>query len=144
MLKVVAVCMCVAAAGATTEDPTWQRRVNAIVAAFVADAAAMPLHWIYDTDVLAGILREANATAAPEFLSPSHAPFYDYPVARGVPHAQPRSPRRGDDPTTSITIFRVRRSRDENHTTHSPTDAESARRFYFGRGETPPRPPSLP
>ena len=32
---------------------TRARRVDAIVAAFVADAAAMPLHWIYDTDVLA-------------------------------------------------------------------------------------------
>ena len=38
------------------------RRIAALMGGFVADAAAMPLHWIYDTDLIASILDSANAT----------------------------------------------------------------------------------
>ena len=54
-------------------DPTIARRINALVAAFVADAAAMPLHWIYDTDAIAHILAASN-TSDPAFFPVSHAP----------------------------------------------------------------------
>ena len=42
-------------------DATRARRIGALMGAFVADAAAMPLHWIYDTDLIATIL-EVGAT----------------------------------------------------------------------------------
>ena len=64
------------------------RRIDAIVAAFVADAAAMPLHWIYDTDDLDAILVEANRTERPEFLSPSRAPYYSYPTGEFTPFGE--------------------------------------------------------
>ena len=67
---------------------TRARRVAAFVAAFVADAAAMPLHWIYDTDAIASILADAGRADRPEFLPTSHAPFYDYPVGRGTPFGE--------------------------------------------------------
>ena len=67
---------------------TRARRVAAFVAAFVADAAAMPLHWIYDTDAIASILADAGREDRPEFLPTSHAPFYDYPVGRGTPFGE--------------------------------------------------------
>ena len=41
------------------EDPTHDRRVAAFVGGMVADAAAMPLHWIYDTSEIASILKAA-------------------------------------------------------------------------------------
>ena len=53
-----------------------------------ADAAAMPLHWIYDTASIDSILAAAGRTSTPEFLRPSHAPFYDYPVGSGTPFAE--------------------------------------------------------
>ena len=54
-------------------DPTIPRRVNALVAAFVADAAAMPLHWIYNSDAITNILAASN-TSDPAFFPVSHAP----------------------------------------------------------------------
>ena len=45
-----------AAAADTVLDPTRARRVAALVGGLVADAAAMPLHWIYDTAAIAQIL----------------------------------------------------------------------------------------
>ena len=47
-LLVVACAGLAGALDAARADETRARRVDAIVAAFVADAAAMPLHWIYD------------------------------------------------------------------------------------------------
>jgi len=66
-------------------DPTHNRRVAAFVGGLVADAAAMPLHWIYDTAEIASILKAAGREGTPEFLSPSHAPFYNYPVGTVTP-----------------------------------------------------------
>ena len=45
-----------AAAADRDTDPTRARRVAALVGGLVADAAAMPLHWIYDTAAIAQIL----------------------------------------------------------------------------------------
>ena len=69
-------------------DPTRPRRIAALMAAFVADAAAMPLHWIYDTDAIASILEASHATSHCEFLPVSHAPFYDYPVGEFTPFGE--------------------------------------------------------
>ncbi|KAK1878892.1 Crystallin J1C [Dissostichus eleginoides] len=49
------------------------RAIGAIVGSAVADAAAQPLHWVYDLQKLQGILdQEPN----PEFRSESANPFY--------------------------------------------------------------------
>lgn len=69
----------------TPQDPTRPRRIAALVAGFVADAAAMPLHWIYDTAEIASITARLNRTASPEFVTPSFAPFYSYPVGDFTP-----------------------------------------------------------
>lgn len=69
-------------------DPTEPRRVAAFVAGLVADAAAMPLHWIYDTSEIAAILAAAGREDTPEFFPVSHAPFYDYPVGELTPFGE--------------------------------------------------------
>ena len=48
-----------ATTSASSADPTHDRRVAAFVGGMVADAAAMPLHWIYDTNEIAEILKAA-------------------------------------------------------------------------------------
>lgn len=55
-----------------------QRAVAAIVGAIVADAGARPLHWLYDSDKLAGIVGDA----APEFWAVNACPYYT--VALGL------------------------------------------------------------
>ena len=47
------------------QDDTYNRRVAAFVGGLVADAAAMPLHWIYDTNEIATILEQAGRTDSP-------------------------------------------------------------------------------
>uniref|UniRef100_A0A3Q2CHN5 Selenoprotein J n=1 Tax=Cyprinodon variegatus TaxID=28743 RepID=A0A3Q2CHN5_CYPVA len=49
------------------------RAIGAIVGSAVADAAAQPLHWVYDLQKLKGILAE---DPHPEFRSESANPFY--------------------------------------------------------------------
>lgn len=49
------------------------RAVGAIIGAAVADAAAQPLHWVYDLQKLSVLLSE---TPQPEFRSKSANPFY--------------------------------------------------------------------
>lgn len=53
-----------------------QRRVAALLGACVGDAAARPLHWVYDVDKLRQTLADGGAEAAPEFLPASASPFY--------------------------------------------------------------------
>lgn len=52
-----------------------QRAVAAVVGGFVADAASMGLHWIYDDAKLAGLVA---AAPQPEFHEPPACPFYEY------------------------------------------------------------------
>ncbi|MED6279911.1 hypothetical protein CHARACLAT_005631 [Characodon lateralis] len=49
------------------------RAIGAIVGSAVADAAAQPLHWLYDLQKLKGILAQ---DPNPEFRSESANPFY--------------------------------------------------------------------
>ncbi|KAJ8011097.1 hypothetical protein DPEC_G00054650 [Dallia pectoralis] len=49
------------------------RALGAIIGSAVADAAAQPLHWVYDLDKLDGLLNEAPT---PEFRPESANPFY--------------------------------------------------------------------
>ncbi|KAL8598180.1 hypothetical protein ACOMHN_043251 [Nucella lapillus] len=55
------------------------RRVGAVVGALVADAAAQPLHWIYDENKLKGIIGNKEEV---EFWEPSQNPFYRILVGR--------------------------------------------------------------
>jgi ADP-ribosylglycohydrolase. len=59
--------------------PTKQRCVAAIVGAHVADAASMPLHWIYKQDILDEHLKTIDT---PEFSPESKCPFYTLPLGQ--------------------------------------------------------------
>ncbi|GLE04357.1 hypothetical protein PINS_up013287 [Pythium insidiosum] len=53
-----------------------QRAVAAVIGGFVADAATMGLHWIYDADKMKELVA---AAPHPEFHEPPACPFYQYP-----------------------------------------------------------------
>ena len=55
-----------------------QRKVACLLGAAVADAAARPLHWVYDLRELRAAV--AGREEAPEFLPSSHSPFYTLPT----------------------------------------------------------------
>ena len=56
---------------------TKQRALAAVTGAFVADAATMGLHWIYDDEKMKQ-LAVARGSAGPEFYEPPSCPFYSY------------------------------------------------------------------
>ena len=51
-----------------------QRKVGCLVAACVADAAARPMHWVYDVSALKKFIR--SDPRHPEFWPESKSPFY--------------------------------------------------------------------
>ncbi|XP_005092833.2 crystallin J1A [Aplysia californica] len=57
--------------------PLQQRKVAAIVGACVADAAAQPLHWIYNEGKMASLIEGKEEI---EFRHPSANPFYRIPT----------------------------------------------------------------
>lgn len=88
---IVSCCFYVTATSSTTQISTnsiRERRLAALMGAFVADAAAMPLHWIYDTNAIESILIHGNRSDTPEFFPVSHAPFYDYPIGEFTPFGE--------------------------------------------------------
>lgn len=56
----------------------------AVVAAAVADAAAMPLHWVYNLDKLRALVGDRPAA----FVSPAADAFYRYPVGAASPYGE--------------------------------------------------------
>ena len=78
----------VALPSAMGRDPTRDRRTAALLGGFVADAAAMPLHWIYDTSLIADILRNTSRSATPEFLPHSYVQYYDYAPGLWTPFGE--------------------------------------------------------
>lgn len=70
------------AAAATTET---DRRLGAIVGGALTDAAAMPLHWIYDTTKIQSLV---SGGQQPAFFSPPSCPFYKYPEGENTPYGQ--------------------------------------------------------
>ncbi|KAG2759497.1 hypothetical protein JG687_00009422 [Phytophthora cactorum] len=56
---------------------TKQRALAAVAGGFVADAATMGLHWIYDADKMKE-LAAARRSGGPEFYEPPSCPFYSY------------------------------------------------------------------
>ncbi|XP_021359058.1 crystallin J1A-like [Mizuhopecten yessoensis] len=57
-----------------------QRCVGAVVGSLVADAAAMPVHWIYDVGKMKKVVEDCQQK--PEFLPESRCPFYSLPTGR--------------------------------------------------------------
>lgn len=55
-----------------------------LLGGFVADAAAMPLHWVYDTAKIARLV----GTGVPEFFSPPQNAFYTQPLGENTPYGQ--------------------------------------------------------
>jgi len=53
-----------------------KRKVSCILGAVVADAASLPLEWIYKDQTMLDIVGDKN----PEFWPESHCPFYTVPV----------------------------------------------------------------
>ena len=77
------------ATATTTRTPLQERQLGALIGGLVADAAVMPLHWIYNqTDLL------TLGGAAPEFHNPPHCHDdrvlthcdYDYPLGENSPY----------------------------------------------------------
>ncbi|KAG7395190.1 hypothetical protein PHYBOEH_004144 [Phytophthora boehmeriae] len=56
---------------------TKQRALAAVIGGFVADAATMGLHWIYDADKMKQ-LAAARGSNGVEFYEPPSCPFYSY------------------------------------------------------------------
>lgn len=71
--------------GAAAAEAELDRRLGAIAGAALADAAAMPLHWIYDTSVIKAKLADGKDAA---FFSPPSCPFYTYPEGENTPYGQ--------------------------------------------------------
>lgn len=55
-----------------------QKKIGCLVGAAVADAAARPLHWVYDLEDLNKAIK--NNPDCPEFLDESKSPFYTLPT----------------------------------------------------------------
>ncbi|GMF43405.1 unnamed protein product [Phytophthora fragariaefolia] len=64
---------------------TKQRALAAVTGGFVADAATMGLHWIYDGDKMKQ-LAEARGSLGPEFYEPPSCPFYSYESGKLSPY----------------------------------------------------------
>ena len=59
-------------------DSATQRKISAIVGAAVGDAAARPLHWVYDNNALQSYIKDT--WDSPEFYPKSMSPFYTLPT----------------------------------------------------------------
>lgn len=73
---------CAAAPADVLRPPTSgaaERARTVIEASFVADAAAMSLHWIYDPVRIAELVAE-TPSKLPEFYDPPKSPYYKYPL----------------------------------------------------------------
>lgn len=70
----------------TTSRDISNRKIGAIVGSLVADAASMPLHWIYDRDKIKALV--ADRPDRPEFFDPPSCPFYTYEQGRNSPYGE--------------------------------------------------------
>jgi hypothetical protein len=60
------------------------RAISAMLGSLTADAASMPLHWIYNTSRIAELVGTGN----PEFFNPPSCPFYSYQPGWNTPYGQ--------------------------------------------------------
>jgi len=77
---------CVASASAERADAPAERAEAAVLGAMVADAAAMPLHWLYDPDDIRRLLQAAGREGQPEFFPVPSSPFYKAAVGTQSPY----------------------------------------------------------
>lgn len=61
----------------------------ALLGSFVADAATMPLHWIYNNDEADTMMNEAGVAHAPEFFNPPANKYYQYALGALSPYGAP-------------------------------------------------------
>ena len=61
-----------------SKDAVTQRKIAVLVGAMVGDAAARPLHWVYDNNLLQSHIKDCKET--PEFFPESKSPFYNLPT----------------------------------------------------------------
>jgi ADP-ribosylglycohydrolase len=76
--------VCAPGLHATAHDPCRDRARAALIGAFVADAATMPLHWIYPTKQIRDIIGDAK----PEFYEKPSSPFYSYKLGDLSPYGE--------------------------------------------------------
>lgn len=62
--------------GVAAMPPDVNRKISCVLGAVVADAASLPLEWIYKDATMTGIVGDKN----PEFWPESHCPFYTLPT----------------------------------------------------------------
>ena len=67
-------------------EPT-KRKMSAIIGAAVADAASLPLQWIYDDKKMKEVVGDKD----PEFWPESHCPFFSLPTGSGSCYADEMS-----------------------------------------------------
>lgn len=70
----------------TTSGMRAEKARAAVLGAFIADAATMGLHWIYDPAKIQSLLDEKRASSNPEFFEPPSCPFYDYTAGSLSPY----------------------------------------------------------
>ncbi|KAI7846445.1 hypothetical protein COHA_000056 [Chlorella ohadii] len=58
----------------------------AVLGSLLADAATMPLHWIYDAGKVQSLLESKAKQAQPEFYPEPSCPFYSYALGRLSPY----------------------------------------------------------
>eukprot|EP00929_Paragymnodinium_shiwhaense_P001488 TRINITY_DN101711_c0_g1_i1.p1 TRINITY_DN101711_c0_g1~~TRINITY_DN101711_c0_g1_i1.p1 ORF type:complete len:390 (-),score=30.77 TRINITY_DN101711_c0_g1_i1:45-1112(-) len=75
-----------ACAWALDSATSQQRAEAAVLGAIVADAAAMPLHWIYDPDAIASLLQQFHREGRPEFFPKPSGCCYNGTVGTQTPY----------------------------------------------------------
>lgn len=63
-----------------------ERAVAAVLGSLVADAATMPLHWIYDPAEITELLKSKELSGKPEFFPEPSSPFYKAQVGSQTPY----------------------------------------------------------
>ncbi|EFJ53080.1 hypothetical protein VOLCADRAFT_102702 [Volvox carteri f. nagariensis] len=63
-----------------------ERAKAAILGGLLADAASMPLHWIYDVPKIQDLLASKSREATPEFFPEPSCPFYKHPYGSLSPY----------------------------------------------------------
>jgi hypothetical protein len=84
-LGMVQMCLCACYSLASRKALLCRDKLQAaLLGAFVADAATMPLHWIYSPADISNILQGKD----PEFYEKPSSPFYQYPVGELSPYGE--------------------------------------------------------
>ncbi|GIL77586.1 hypothetical protein Vretimale_6819 [Volvox reticuliferus] len=69
-----------------TDSSVKERAKAAILGGLLADAASMPLHWIYDVPKIQELLASKSREATPEFFPEPSCPFYKHPYGSLSPY----------------------------------------------------------